>query len=80
MNVLEIAKTAASMIVGVGTSKIVHSIINNNVDPETAVDTVTIAAGSLVIGSMATDATKKYLDTKIEGAVTWAQNLKNKQD
>lgn len=80
MNVLEIAKTAASMIVGVGTSKIVHSIINNNVDPETAVDTVTIAAGSLVIGSMATDATKKYLDTKIEGAVTWAKNLKNKQD
>lgn len=80
MNALEITKTAASMIVGVGTSKIVHSIINNNVDPETAVDTVTIAAGSLVIGSMATDATKKYLDTKINDAVAWVQTIKNKQD
>lgn len=80
MNALEIAKNAASMIVGIGTSKIVHSIINNNVDPETAVDTITVAAGSLVIGSMAADATKKHLDDKIESAVTWYHSIKAKQD
>lgn len=80
MKALEITKFAASAVVGAGTSKIVHSIINNNTDPETAVDTVTMAAGALVIGSMAADATKKYLDEKIDAAVTWYHSIKEKQD
>lgn len=80
MKALEITKFAASAVVGAGTSKIVHSIINNNTDPETAVDTVTMAAGALVIGSMAADATKKYLDEKIDAAVAWYRSIKEKQD
>lgn len=80
MKALEIAKYAASTVVGVGTSKIVHSIIDNNTEAEGAVDTVTIAAGSIVIGSMAADATKKYLDEKIDAAVAWYHSIKEKQD
>lgn len=80
MKALEIAKFAASAVVGAGTSKIVHSIIDNNTEAEGAVDTVTIAAGSIVIGSMAADATKKYLDEKIDAAVAWYHSIKEKQD
>lgn len=80
MNALDIAKFAASMIVGLGTSKITHSIINNNVVRDTVIDQVTIAAGSLVIGSVVTDVTKKHLDDKINGAVDWYHSIKEKQD
>ena len=80
MKALEITKFAASAVVGAGTSKIVHSIIDNNTEAEGAVDTVTIAAGSIVIGSMAADATKKYLDEKIDAAVAWYHSIKEKQD
>lgn len=80
MKALEITKFAASAVVGAGTSKIVHSIIDNNTEAESAVDTVTMAAGSLVIGSMAADATKKYLDEKIDAVVAWYHSIKEKQD
>lgn len=80
MNALEITKTAASMVVGIGTSKIVHSIIDNNVVTVKTVDTITVAAGSLVLGSMAADATKKYLDAKIDGAADWIKSTTEKQN
>lgn len=80
MNALDIAKYAASMVVGIGTSKITHSIINNNVARETVIDQVTIAAGSLVIGSVVADVTKKHLDDKINGAVDWYHSMREKQN
>ena len=80
MNALEITKFAASTIVGVGTSKIVHSIIKNNTNAQTLLDTISLVAASYVIGSMAADATKKYLDEKIDDAVAWYHSIKEKQD
>ena len=80
MNALEIAKAAASMVVGIGTSKIVHSVIDNNVDTVTVVDKVTVAAGSIVIGSMVGEATKKHLDTQIQAVVDKYHSIKNKQN
>ena len=80
MNALEITKFAASTIVSVGTSKIVHSIIKNNTHAKTLIDTISLAAASYVIGSMAADATKKYLDEKIDAAVAWYHSIKEKQD
>lgn len=80
MNALEITKFAASAVVGVGTSKIVHSIIKNNTNAQTLLDTISLFAASYVIGSMAADATKKYLDEKIDDAVAWYHSIKEKQD
>lgn len=80
MNALDIGKAAASMIVGIGTSKIVHSIIDNNVETVAPVDKITVAAGSLVIGSMVADVTKKYLDTKIDETKAFIDSIKTKQD
>ena len=76
MNALEITKFAASTIVGIGTSKVVSSIIRNNVHAKTLIDTISIAAATYVIGSMAAEATKKYVDVKIDAAVAWYKSTK----
>lgn len=68
---LEIAKTAVNVVVGAGTSKIVHTIIKNNVQPEKLTDTVSVAAGSLVLGSMVAEASKKYTSDKIDKLAAW---------
>lgn len=71
MREIELAKNITSAIVGIGTSKIVHTVIKNNVAPENALDTVTVTAGAVVLGSMAADASKKHTDAKIEELVSW---------
>jgi len=77
MNKLELAKTAISFVVGAGTSKIVTTIIKNNVQPENVTEQVTTVVGSVVLGSMVADASKKYIDTKIDEIATWwKENVK----
>lgn len=71
MNRIEIAKTITNFIVGAGTTKIVHAIIKNNVQPENIIDTVEVAAGSLVLGSLVADVSRKYTNAKIDAAVAW---------
>jgi len=71
MTKLELTKTVASFVIGAGTSKIVHSIIQNNTDPENAAETVAISGASVVIGMMAAEKTKNYTDTMIDQAAAW---------
>lgn len=71
MTKLQIAKQIASTIVGIGTTKIVSAIIQNNITPDKVIDKVTVVGASVVIGSMAADATKTYTDAKIDEAVAW---------
>lgn len=80
MNKLELTKNLAATVVGIGASTIVKAIIRNNVYTKSAVDIVTVAAATFVIGSMVTDATKKYLDAKIDEAVAWYASINTKQD
>lgn len=63
---LNTIKLVTSTIVGLGVTKIVTTTIKNNVNPETVVDTITITAGSFVIGGMVADASKKYTDETID--------------
>jgi len=78
MTKLDFVKTAASFVVGAGTTTIVASIIKNNVQPRNAYDKVTVVAGSIALGSMAASATKKYTaDTIDEMADWWKKNVKN---
>lgn len=77
MTKLEITKAAAKFIVGAGTSKIVSSIIQNNVSPETLTEKVTITAGSIALGSMVADITSKYTDAKIDEIAAWWKNHVN---
>ncbi|QEQ94357.1 hypothetical protein SEA_OLGASCLOVER_57 [Gordonia phage OlgasClover] len=63
---LNTIKLVTSTIVGLGVTKIVTTTIKNNVNPETVVDTITITAGSFVIGGMVADASKQYTDNTID--------------
>ena len=71
MDNLELTKTCVNFVVGLGTSKIVHTIIKNNVQPDTIIDTVSVGVGSLVLGSMVADVSKRYTSVKIDRAVAW---------
>jgi len=71
MTKIDIAKKMVNLVVGIGTSKIVSSIIQNNVRPEKVTDKVTVACASLVLASMAVDFTKLYTDDKIEEISDW---------
>lgn len=71
MNKVAIAKKIVSTIVGVGTSKIVHDIIENNVDADTTAHKVTVTGASAAIGMMASDATSAYTDRKIDEMIDW---------
>jgi hypothetical protein len=71
MTKLELTKTLVNVVVGAGTTKIVSGIIKNNTNPETITDTVTIASGSIVLGSMAADASKQYTSDKLDQIADW---------
>lgn len=78
MTKLELAKTAANIIVGAGTTKIVHQVIRNNTSPETVVDVATMMAGSFAIGGVVADASKSYTSAKIDKvAYWWKTNVSN---
>lgn len=78
MNSIKLVKTATSFIVGAGTTKIVSSIIQNNVSPDNVADKVAVTGAAFVIGSMAADATRKYTDSMIDEAVTAYKNAVKK--
>lgn len=73
----DLAKRAASFIVGIGTAKIVSGIIDNNTTSETVTDKVTITTAGLVIGIMAADKTKLYTDNFIDELIAgWKNNVR----
>lgn len=78
MNEIAIAKQATSIILGIGTSKIVNGIIRTNTNPQTVIDTVTIGASSLVAGMMFADAASEFTNAKIDAIVVWFEKNKDK--
>lgn len=80
MNKIEITKKVVSLVVGLGTTKIVNDIVENNTNTERVTDKVAVKAGSVVIGSMVADKTSEYTDTKIdEMAAWWRENVTNRK-
>ncbi len=78
MTKLEITKFAAKTIVGIGTGKIVHGVIATNVPSGGIVTKVTVIAAAVVVGMMASEATEKFTETKIdEAAAWWKENVSN---
>lgn len=78
MNKLDITKKVVSAVIGLGTSKIAHSIIKNNVQPENVIDKVTVPSAAVVIGMMASQATKEFTGKQIDELVATWQNAKQK--
>lgn len=77
---LEITKKIASTVVGVGAGKIVGNIILNNLPSGGIVTKITVLAGSIVIGMMASDATANYTSAKIDEAVAMWNNAKTESE
>lgn len=66
MNKLTAVKFVARLVVGAGTTTISKSIINNNVEPSNLVEQISTAVASVVIGSMAAEATKSHTERQID--------------
>lgn len=69
MTKLSAFKIAARLIVGAGTTTISNSIIKNNVQPSNMIEQISVAVSSVVIGSMASEATKSHTDAQIDAFV-----------
>lgn len=80
MDTLKIVKLAVRIVVGAGTGSIVNQIIKNNVEVETVIQHVTVPAASFAIGSMVSDLTKDYTDTKIDEMATSLRKLFKKKE
>jgi hypothetical protein len=61
-----IAKRIVSFIVGAGAAKIISGIVTHNTNPENIYDSVTIIAGSLVMGAVLAEHCQQYTDKSID--------------
>lgn len=80
MNKITVLKFATRFVVGVGTTTISNSIIRNNVAPANLLQQVSVGLASVVIGSMAADATGAHTDAQIDHVVDAWNNAKNTDD
>jgi hypothetical protein len=77
---IELVKKTVSLIVGIGTAKIVHEIIKNNVDTESVTSKVTVTAASTAIGGAVSELTQQYTDRQIDEIVDFFQKIKNRKN
>lgn len=78
MNKLNTFKLVARLVVGSGTATISNAIIRNNVEPTNLIQTINVAVASVVIGSMASEATRQHTDRRIDEIVeTWNSHARS---
>lgn len=81
MTKLDIVKAVATFIVGAGTTKITRDIIANNTNADTLAEKVAVTSAAVVIGTMASEKTKAYTDSKIdEIAKAWTDAKSKTKD
>jgi hypothetical protein len=71
MSKLAIAKLAVQAVTSLGVSKVIMDIIKNNANVETAADSVRVAAGSLVLGSMIVEHASDHVSTQFDKVLAW---------
>lgn len=78
------AKKITRAVVGASTYWTVKNIIENNTDPENRKQQAEAKIGGMVAGTMATEATKPWIDNKFDDLVnnwnTFIQTIGIKQD
>lgn len=81
MKSIAIAKKIVTTIVGIGTTKIIKSMIENNVDTDTIYQKVTVGSASVAIGYAVSETTSEYTDRKIDEAVAlWQKHVTNRNN
>lgn len=79
MNKIEAVKLAARIVVGAGTTTVTNSIIKNNVAPTNLFQQVSVGLASVVIGSMASEATKSHTERQIDAVVDAFSKTKSEE-
>lgn len=80
MNKLTALKLVARIVVGAGTTNVTNSIIRNNVEPANLIQSISVGVASVVIGSMASEATKSHTDAKIDAYAEAFRGLNSNKD
>lgn len=73
---LDYAKFAIKFVAGSGVAKIVHSIIDDHMMPESTYETIAKWTGTFVITSMINDRASTHIDTKIDLLADWCVKTK----
>jgi hypothetical protein len=81
MKSVAVAKKIVSTIVGIGTTKIIKDMIENNVDTDTVYQKVTVGSASVAIGYAVSETTSEYTDRKIDEIVAlWQKHVTNRKN
>jgi hypothetical protein len=80
MSYLPVAKLSAQFVAGLGVSKIIADIINNNVQIATTVQAVTVKVGSIVLGSMMVEQSSNHIERVTNEVVAWHENRKTDKE
>lgn len=68
MSKLEMIKIGARLLVGISTSFTVKEVIANNLtDPETTAQACKMAVGTVMVGALAAEAARGYIDDVVDG-------------
>lgn len=76
---IELLKKGVSLIVGIGTAKIVHDFIERNVDTSTPLNKVTVGAASAAIGGAVAELTQQYTNRQIDEMAELFQKIVNRK-
>lgn len=81
MNKLKAFKFVARIVVGAGTTTISNNIIRNNVTPTNLIEQISVGVASVVIGSMASEATRSHTEHQIDQlADAWNRTRTSTED
>lgn len=80
MNKLTAFKLVARLVVGAGTTTISNNVIRNNVTPTNIIEQISVGVASVVIGSMASEATRSHTDTRIDAIVAAWNDRKSSEE
>lgn len=76
---LALAKVVIRWTSVIGSSKIVHDVIQNNVTTVTIADQAKVLVGSFVLGSMISDQISKFTDAKFDEIVAKVKEVQEKE-
>lgn len=79
MSKLDMIKLGARLVVGISTSFTVKSVIANNLtDPETTAEACKMAVGTVMVGAMAAESARIYIDEVVDMGAEMYQKFQDR--
>lgn len=78
MNIVAIAKKTVYVAIQIGVGKIVHDLIENNVETEKIHHKVAVPVAAYAIGGVVAEASSDYTDRMIDELVNVIDQIKNR--